>query len=61
MTKRMRFPVQTLPMVFLAAVLATCAGDKEQLTAADEAPAASGNVAQVAVVEVKTEPTAKAN
>lgn len=64
MPKRMRFPVQTLPIMFLSAVLANCAGDKGKIAAADEAPAATGNVGQVAVVEarfVKTETARSTN
>lgn len=47
----MRFPVQALPMMFISAVLATCAGDKDEVASADEAPAATNNVGQVKVVQ----------
>lgn len=57
---RLRFPVQTLPMIFLSAVLATCAGDNSKVAMADEAPVATNNVAQVKVVETKVAISASA-
>lgn len=50
---RLRFPVHTLPMIFLSAVLATCAGDNSEVTMTDGAPAVTNNVGQVKVVETK--------
>ena len=50
---RFRFPVQTLPMMFISAILATCAGDNEDVARADQAPVSTNNVAQVKVVETK--------
>lgn len=50
----MRFPVQALPMMFISAVLATCAGDDDDVATADQAPAATNNVGQVKVVQATT-------
>ncbi len=51
---RFRFPVQTLPMMFISAILATCAGDNEDMARVDQAPVPTNNVAQVKVVETQT-------